>query len=395
MAVLEVSAAARPYAGRNAINSDELRASIEARSLARGDAPDVRSWLLNHFWRHVVSNFETVSVIESMDDARRALRNETAPEWLARRLAEGSPEGARLVWIDPNGAALLELESRLVEFLSSRKGTPLDGKLARVNCPQALALREKEHEEMQSRIERGWRKSDDRALRTILEFPEGRLVEFNRESPLLRAEMAYESYVMRHCVGQFADRRALTGGYGAHYAEAVEQGKLRILSLRDKQGQPHATISLEVFPGKPPRVEQVKGKQNRPPVERYVDAIIRGLNEIGTDLETPVDCLQIGIARTDTGWSRMEKITDPRWQARLAARNTEALSRFRTRSPLSEWIVAAIYPSALTGAPLQSAAIAYSLRDRRDDAAPERFCIDGTPLPGFHRNQNATAENRS
>jgi hypothetical protein len=398
MAVLEVSPAGRPYAGRNALNADELRVSIEARSLARDDAPDIRSWLLNHFWRHVVANFEDVSFIETMDDARRVLRNVAAPEWLARRFAEGAPNGVPLVWIDPNGAALLELENRVVEFLSSRKGTPLEGKLVLVNCPQALALWEKEHAEMQTRIERGWRKSDDRALRTVQEFPEGRLVEFDRASPLLRAEMAYESYAMRHCVGQFADRRTLTGGYGEQYAQAIEQGKLRILSLRDKQGQPHATISLEVFSGKPPRVEQVKGKQNRPPVERYVDAILLGLNEIGTSLDTPPDCLRIGIVRTDESWRRLDEITDPVWQAKLVARYPDALPRFRTRSPLSEWIVAAIQPSALKDATITSAAVAYSLRDRRrddndDDASA--FSLEGIPLPGFCRDNNATTENRS
>ena len=282
---------------------------------------------------------------------------------------------------------MLALESRLVEFLSSRRGTALEGKIARVNCPQALALWEKEHAERRSRIERGWRQSDERALRTVLEFPEGRPVEFDSANPLLRAEMAYESYVMRHCLGQFADRRALTGGYGESYAQAVTQGKTRILSLRDKQGHPHATISLEIFPGRQPRVEQVKGKQSRPPVERYVDAIILGLNEIGTGLETPDDCLSIGIARTDTGWRRIEEIADPDGQARLVARYPEALSRFATRSPLAEWIVAARKPAILKKTAPHSAAIGYSLRDRKGNESPSRFFTDGSPGRAFARTE--------
>jgi len=365
---LEVGAIVRPnagpYAPRNALNADELRASIEARSLARGDAPEIRAWMLSHFWRHVVANFEAVEAIETMEDARRALRNESAPAWLERRFAENPAPAVPLVWVAPESPALLELEGRLVEFLSSRRGTPLEGKIARVNCPQALALWEKEHEEMRSRVERGWRQSDERALRTVLEFPDGRLVELDGASPFLRSEMAYESYIMRHCLGQFADRRALTGGYGERYAQAVEGGKLRLLSLRDRQGQPHATISLEVIPGKPPRVEQVKGKQNRPPVERYVAPIILGLNEIGTNSETPDDCLAIGIARTDSGWQPMEDIADPDGQAKLVARYPEALTRFKARSPLAEWIVAARHPAILLGMAIDSEAIAHSLRGR-------------------------------
>jgi hypothetical protein len=387
---LEVSAGARPYAGRNALNANGLRASIEARSLARGDAPEIRAWLLNHFWRHIVANFETASVIATVEDARRALRDDGLPEWLERRIAESAAAGIPVVWIAPEAPALLELENRVVEFFSSREGTALEGKLGRVNCPQALALWEKEHAAMRSRIEQGWRQSDDRALRTVQEHPEWRLVEFDGASPLLRAEMAYESYVMRHCLGQFADRRALVGGYGEHYARAVEQGAMRILSLRDNNGQPHATISLEVLAGSPPRVEQVKGKQNRPPVERYVDAILLGLNEIGTNLETPVDCLTIGIARTEDGWRRVQEIADPGLQAALVARYPAALSRLRNRSPLSEWIVAARQPSALEGIAPESAAIAYSLRDRQGDASPPRFFTDGTPWPGFRRDTSAS-----
>ena len=52
---------------------------------------------------------------------------------------------APLWWVEPDSAPLLALESRLLEFLSTRRGTALQGKLQRINCPQALARWTLEH----------------------------------------------------------------------------------------------------------------------------------------------------------------------------------------------------------------------------------------------------------
>lgn len=372
------------YAGRNAVNAAELRAVIDARSAARGDPPAIRAWLLNHFWRHWVANFEPARTIATLEDARRVLPGASLPEWLVKRLEDPlANAGVPVVWLDPTEPAALLLEARLVEFLSSRQGTSLEGKLARINCPQALSLWEKEHELMQARLDRGWRQSDARALRTVLEVPEGVFVEFLAHSPLLRAEMAYESYLMRHCVGQFANRKALSGGYGEQYAQAVEQGKLRLISLRDRNGQPHITISLTVRGKGAPQLDQVKGKQNRPPISRYVDALIRVLNLIGTDGETPNDCLSIGIVRTETGWQRLDEITDPLAQARFVSRYPHAFSMLRSPGALAQWITAARQPAPLNGQNPGSAALRYALRARAETESTPRFFTNGVPWPGY------------
>jgi hypothetical protein len=251
------------YAPRNALNAEALKAGVARRSTARDDAPEIREWLLNHFFRHLVANFEPARRIHTEEEARQALAPAPLPAWVAARL-KGNPaageEDAPLVWIDPEDAQVLALEQRLVEFLGARRGTALEGKLNRINCPQALLLWEKEHAEMVLRIERGWRQSNPAAVREYLKTPNGVFVEFLPDSPALRAEMAFESYRMRHCLGQFADRRALTGGYGEAYACAIEAGRMRLLSLRDAGGQPHITLSLLVTPGGKPQVEQAKGK---------------------------------------------------------------------------------------------------------------------------------------
>lgn len=375
------------YAPRNALNADALKAAIAARSRTRGDNDAVRAWLLNHFYRHLVANFEPARPIESIDDARDALGDKLVPAWVHARFgtppkaADNAP--APVVWVDPAAPELLALEARLVEFLESRTGTSLDGKLDRINCPQALALWEKEHARIAARIERGWRESQPDALVERLATPNGRFVEFRHDCPLLRAEMAFETYVMRHCLGQFADRQALTGGYGERYAEAIEAKRLRLVSFRDSQGQPHITISLIMRAGGKPEVEQVKGKQNRPPIARYVDDLLACLNTLDTNDETPPDCIAIGIVRTESGWRRIEDVTDATSQAKLIGRYPRLFVRLAAPTPAVEWLVAARQPELLRGPnAARTPGVRYAVRDAApgSDAA---FCTEGVRWPGL------------
>ncbi|WP_205185744.1 hypothetical protein, partial [Burkholderia sp. LMG 13014] len=291
----------------------------------------------------------------------------------------------------PADPHLLALETTLVEFLESRKGTGLEGKLDRVNCPQALAMWEREHAEMAARISRGWRESQPDALGTWCETANGRFVEFLPDSALLRAEMAFESYVMRHCLGQFADRQALTGGYGGRYAEAIEARTLRLLSFRDAGGQPHITISVAVNADGSLDVDQVKGKQNRPPVERYVDDVLACLNALGTTDRTPSDCIALGVVHTPSGWCRIEDVTDAASQARLVARHPQLFGRLAEPTPTVEWLVAARQPELLQARPPRAGSVRYAVRAalapagssaRPDDAQPA-FATEDVRWPGY------------
>lgn len=85
----------------------------------------------------------------------------------------------------------------------------------------------------------------------------------------------FESEYMGHCVGK--------GGYD----EGVKKGTTKIYSIRDERGEPHCTIEIRGND-----IEQIKGKQNKAPVHKYVSAIKsfieqknfnieRGLRELG------------------------------------------------------------------------------------------------------------------
>lgn len=68
-----------------------------------------------------------------------------------------------------------------------------------------------------------------------------------------------EGKEMQHCVGSYAD--------------LVDDGETTIYSLRDSSNNPHVTI--EMTRGE---VLQIKGKQNREPIEKYHRAVIEFLN---------------------------------------------------------------------------------------------------------------------
>lgn len=368
VAGMEVDTPARRpvYAARNALNAGQLKDGIVRRSLARGDDEPVRDWLCNHFYRHLVGNFEPVRQLLTLDDARTVLGAEPLPAWLLQRFDEtgqGDDQGAApLVWIDPGQPRVLALEARLVEFLSSRQGTALQGKLERINCPQALQLWEQEHARIQLRLGQGWRQSQPAALRPAVSCASHTLFELRPDSALLRAEMAFESYVMRHCLGQFANHQRLSGGYGQHYAEGVEHGRLRVFSLRDAQGQPHITISLIVRKDGALTVDQVKGKQNRPPVARYYQDLLQCLDALGTDDHSPDDCIAIGIVRTPSGWRLLEAVSDAADQTRLVARYPQLFRRLQAPKPMVQWLVAARQPELVAQGQGQVGAVSYATR---------------------------------
>jgi hypothetical protein len=342
------------YAPRDVVNAPALKAAIERRSRERGDEPAVRGWLLNHFYRHAVGNFQApppaLQEVTAIEQARELFRPAALPEWVGRRLAAPARSGGQaLWWIAPESEALLALEARLVEFLGSRRGTPLEGKLMRVNCPQALALWAAEHAAFEAQALAGWREHQPGAVMLAWQGAQGVFVELQRASPALRAEMAYESQMMRHCLGQFADRKALSGGYGEHYAAACEAGRLRLFSYRNAQQQPHITISALVQDDGRLLIDQIKGKQNRPPVSRYRDEVIGFLNTLPTVDDTPPDAAGMGIARLAEGWRAVAAIADPADQLRVIRRHPALVRELPQPSALVQWCIAGRQPELLQG----------------------------------------------
>ena len=94
-------------------------------------------------------------------------------------------------------------------------------------------------------------------------------------------DLEIEGELMGHCVGSYCDY--------------VEAGHINIYSLRDARNKPHATV--EVRPGANPRnsVEQIKGKGNNAPVEKYRGMIKQWLDTTNFNYQNSEDYLKVNI----------------------------------------------------------------------------------------------------
>ena len=364
------NAGAQPqtYAARDVANAPEIKAAIARRSAARGDSAEVTQWLASHFFRYVVGNAQldapAMLALDSLATAQAKLGKQV-PAWIQTRLNDSGKGGipqATIWWMDADSPAVREVEQRLVEFLNTRAGTPLEGKLMRVNAMQALAQWEAEHQAFEAKQLAGWREHQPEAVAVIWRGEGGDFVEMLPKSPKLREELAFESQCMRHCVGQFGNRRKLSGGYGEHYAASCEQGKMRLFSYRTgaDHAQPRITISAVVQADGRLDIEQIKGKQNRPPVAKYHTDVLGFLQSLPTGDDTPNDALAIDLVRLPSGWTRVADITTEADQLALFAHHPDKLALVAQPSPLVQWLTLARTPEAVQAAP--GSAVAQTLQ---------------------------------
>ncbi|WP_175749241.1 hypothetical protein [Burkholderia pyrrocinia] len=399
---------ASAYRPRDVVNAPDIKAAIARRSAERGDPADIRAWLGNHFFRWVVGAFEQAQPLDSLADYRALVgADRPAPDWLVRRFrtqpASGGAIGAAveskpLYFIDPEHMLLIDRERVLVEFLRSRAGTRLAQKLQRITCAMALDMWEREHQRMQARRDKGWVPSSGLALREVLRTPNGIVFEFAGDHAALREELAYESYYMQHCLGQFADRRRLRGGYGEQYAQAAQDGRLRLFTLRGAGNQPHVTISLSVT-GDGLRVDQIKGKQNRHPVRRYADDVRQFLRTLAPRGERHLDCEGMGLVfEPDTPgaatgeWTFVTDVRSPDHLLSVMSENFHLIEHFAQPPAVLQWLLLRNAPYALGQLrqidPAVAAAARHALPDDALPAAREpdtpraaaAFSIEGIPI---------------
>lgn len=364
------------YQARDVVNAPDIKARIQARSIVRGDSAEIAAWLGNHFYRHIIGNLQAeapaVQALRSQSDLQRLMPQNT-PSWALKRLPvmpSVHDEPSSLWWIDPDSRAVLLLETRLVEFLSSRAGTSLEGKLQRINAPQALARWTLEHLAFEKRKAAGHYDHQPEAVQGMLRTPNGTFVEFLSASPQLREEMAYESQEMGHCVGQFENRKNLRGGYGERYATACQKGQMRLFSFRTGNNQPRITINAFVQPNGLLVIEQIKGKQNRPPIARYQADVLHLLNHLPLDDSLPDDALAMGLVRLPTHlrtisaspWKSIAELQQDDEQLWLMQQHPELINQLPTLRPLAQWMALAMN-DGLSAKTLEKMDITPALQD--------------------------------
>jgi len=348
---------ANAYLPRDVVNAPEVKAAITRRSTERGDEPDMQAWLRNHFFRWAIGSFEHVVPLRSIADYQAVTgTGDPVPEWLARLLRPSAAGAGKDCWyLDPEHLLLIERERVLVEFLRSRRGTRLEQKLQRINCFMALTMWEQEHQRMQSRRSKGWVPSSGLALREVLRTPNGVIFEFDGRHAALREEMAYESYHMQHCLGQFASLKKLSGGYGEQYAQAAQDGRLRLFTLRSAGNMPHVTISLAVHPDGL-RVDQIKGKQNRHPIRKYADDVLQFLRTVAPRGERHPDCEGMGLVFEPRAtaqdpsagqWKFVTEVGDANYLLSVMSANFHLAEHFEQPPAVLQWLLLRIAPGEL------------------------------------------------
>lgn len=117
------------------------------------------------------------------------------------------------------------------------------------------------------------------------------------------ADCKVEGALMQHCVGKDA-----TG-----YAKRVQSENIELFSLRDPQNKPHVTIEVDAR-GAVGRgtVEQVQGKQNKPPVEKYHPYIDEWLTERGNHTKHTLQYASPENLARVTEWALTEANDYPR-----------------------------------------------------------------------------------
>ncbi len=195
---------------------------------------------------------------------------------------------------------------------------------------------------MQRLREQGWYPSNSEALKPVMTVNNGVLVELDATNPGLRSEMAYESRHMQHCVGDFDNKGALSGGYGDYYARQIEQQKLRLFSLRDGNNIPHVTISL-VVGNNGLSIDQIKGKQNRHPIKKYANDVLSLLRHLQPLPERHADCEGMGIVYELTpeysGWKFITHIHDLNFLLNVLHDNFHLMEHFPTPPVALQWLL--------------------------------------------------------
>ena len=107
-----------------------------------------------------------------------------------------------------------------------------------------------------------------KGAKKIMDLPDG-LTAYELTTP---EALDFESDNMGHCVGK--------GAYDA----GVKDGGIKIYSIRDVKGEPHATLEVRGT-----EVHQIKSKGNQALIRKYVPATIEFIENMGLDVVNDLD----------------------------------------------------------------------------------------------------------
>lgn len=249
---------------RDVMNAKELK-QWSREQAARVQNPPEQNWFASQLFKYLINRYDNYEQVTSFNDG--------APEWLQAKIQAGEP----VIWVVPTDELNAQIQG-VIDWLNAEPQNNL-----RMSWEDAVEAQAEWHDDMAraSRVSK-LTAEEMEGIVTIMEFPDGyKWVDVQTEVCL-----KHEGTLMGHCVGQ--------GGY----TQGVKEGTTKILSLRDANDNPHATIEgtsenpiiitpemvnsgqLDMFADKAVEqsfihltINQIKGKQNKPVVRKYRDYV--------------------------------------------------------------------------------------------------------------------------
>ncbi len=254
---------------RDVINAKELKAWAKE-SATRLTDPQAATWYASQLSKYLINRYEA--------GLRTAQFDAQAPDWVMAKLDAGE----RIFTVEPQ-QELRQQAEQVIDWLNAANANENSSPNLRMTWEDAVEAQDEWHKDM-ARASRVTELTAEQmgGIVTIMEFDDGfRWVDVQTEICL-----QHEGTIMGHCVGQ--------GGY----TTGVSEGTTKILSLRDGNNNPHATIEgnsetpihitpemlssgqLNLFVDNALEqsfvdlhIRQIKGKENRAVVRKYRDYV--------------------------------------------------------------------------------------------------------------------------
>lgn len=314
--------------GRNIINIEEIKHYLSSFSNERHLSTAIRSWIDKSFLRWVINRFTPVQAVHTTKHYELLMETDV-PDWFDPN------QNIDFYFIDIKHPDFLDYLTTCVEFLGSRDERVVP-KFPRMTVEHILEKHRQEHLRIEQKRKKFIETSGE-GLEEVFRYENLHIVKFLKDHQELALEMARESALMQHCLGKFNNVEKAQGGYGSYYYDLIKREEIILYSLRDEKNMPHATISTTKKHGKV-WLDQIKGKQNLAPVERYVPASVAFFNHIGVEHDYHQDCLAMGVVFIQGSSQQLSKITDESMQQQLIAYNPSFIDQLPNPSKSSLWL---------------------------------------------------------
>lgn len=274
---------------RDVANAGELKKWVSEVS-SRVTAQIGRTWLNSQLFQFIVNRVDDSRMVRQI--AMVSQIPDGSPDWLVQKVHAGQP--VYQITVTPE---FTETVNSVVDWLNNWCA---ENPGSRINYTWEQAVKDSHrwHKELARGKSFGDETFDDPGIATIVEYPDGaRWVDVQTEVCLKR-----EGGRMGHCVGSYHDR--------------VSGGSTKIFSLRDAKNRPHVTIRVEnanpvywhpesdqlslPLADSGGSIAEVKGKQNQPPVARYLSYVKDFITRFNVGME---DSALYDLEKSGLYWS--------------------------------------------------------------------------------------------